>query len=255
MDLVIALAFVLACLAFLSQQLGLPSLPTSALWMSAQLLFCIPPSNPILWRYSVALLQVLYACSVMYDNPKTRMHLTLWLNLLFGVSRASGLWVLHGAAFMAAHTLLFGYLILLHFAGKGSILTGFVVVDVNQLKDKSWAKAIERSFMLHFIGVLYAHIELHFCGAAKLYASATWGWPFVWSGVVSPLILPLTYERVQIWQYGSPDEAAWVNYSVPKDVSAKMTNVTKLMAVVVQLGCYYYLLKQGAMSVALVAVE
>jgi hypothetical protein len=64
-----------------------------------------------------------YGLQVMTDLPHTRDHLTLWLNVMFGVSLAiSGFTrVLHHVAFLSAHTLVVAYLILLYFVGQGEL--------------------------------------------------------------------------------------------------------------------------------------
>jgi hypothetical protein len=195
------------------------------------------------WRQLVGLVTAGYALQNMYFLPLSRSHATLWLNLTFAtyffvasVSPRGGAWYLHGAAYVGAHSLMFGYLLCLVAAGGGSLAEGFRVVDITQ-----WGgdvpRAVEASFVLHALPVVLVNLDLwRCCGTLKeAYEGATWKGS-MWS-LLSGWLLPAVYQVVMEAQHGSIEVAFNTLYRIPMENINMLMHATRLMYLVVGLGC------------------
>lgn len=73
------------------------------------------------------------------------------------------------------------------------------------------------------------------------YAGARESWlGFVWMAIVSPAILPMIYDQVQLQKHGSPEQAMHFNYKVPLDIAPILLKVTWGMLPPIQLATYRF---------------
>jgi len=234
----------------------LAALAGSLLFFGDPLLFveAEPRGSNTVWRYCAAIFFVGYAATVMTELPHTRDHLTLWLNTFFGISMvvsAHTRWT-HAAAFIGTHTLALSYLLLLWFLGDGhgpeTLVDGFYKIDVAQYNGDVVGAAVH-TFILHFWPLMIAYAELdRFKSELRvLYADCggggLGGWlSFAWMAIVSPVIIGLVYEQVQIAKHGSVEVALNVNYKIPTSVAPALVNTTKAVVLPIQLLAYKVLM-------------
>eukprot|EP00038_Savillea_parva_P009779 m.185784 g.185784 ORF g.185784 m.185784 type:complete len:268 (-) comp16574_c0_seq1:146-949(-) len=215
-----------------------------ALHLMGATMFFTPGISNTAWRFCGSAFILGYAAKVMIELPHTQHHMTLWLNVMFGISFAiSGhTRLLHSVTFVSSHTLAAAYTSLLYFLGHGSLLAGFYTLDVAQYNGDV-LKATVHTIILHFFPALMAHAELaRFVDEHRAqYAGARESWlSFAWLAVLSPALLPLVYDQIQIAKHGSPEQAMHFNYKVPLEMAPLVLKATWGMLPVVQLGTYRY---------------
>jgi hypothetical protein len=187
------------------------------------------------WRLLVAALQTSFVIFDMIVLPVARRHATLYTNLMIALSllissvSPSNAWLLHGSAFISAHILLVGYVMVLYAAGDG-LIEGFYVVDVVQWTGHSttypdvkgaaldslrtFEMACEASFVLHALPLLLVHLDLR--GDASALAAAYRGRGLrshCWS-VGSAFVIPIVYQVLVTLAYGTLDVAMETLYRI-----------------------------------------
>ena len=199
------------------------------------------------WRQTVGTLQAMFCIFDMAVLPVARQHATLYTNLMISAQLLcssiwpAGAWLMHGAAFTSAHSLLLGYIMVLYAAGdsmsiSAQLADGFDIVDITQWVGNSHvpgatpihlrtvAMACEASFVLHAIPLLLVHLDLaaNKASLALAYQGAALR-SHAWS-MLSAFVLPLTYQVVVTSSYGSLEVALNTLYRI------KLSSVDTLIA-------------------------
>ena len=190
------------------------------------------------WRLLIGTIQASYCLFIMSVLEVTRQHATLYTNLMIALqliissaSPRSGAWVMHGAAFISAHTLFFGYLMALYAAGDG-LAAGFDVIDLTQWRG-DLPMACEASFVLHVLPVVLVHLDLNTnrSDLAAAYLGTSWC-GHLWS-VLSSLILPLTYQFIMEARHGSLTVAMHTLYRIPTNRVETLLHAVRAMNLLV----------------------